>query len=128
MDLDCVVLDRAKSSTADSVTLGPSRQYLKHRLSSATIPLERIASGVFTMNPTPGHCQPAQSIPRMPLSKNLDLPSLSSKATVGRNSQFHDLTERDRELLGGIEYRSLKLLLKIVTGEIYLRVKGAGLN
>lgn len=51
------------------------------------------------------------------LSKNLDLPSLSSQATVGRNSQFHNLTSEDRDLLGGIEYRSLKLLLKIVTGK-----------
>ncbi|KAE8140841.1 cation transport protein-domain-containing protein [Aspergillus pseudotamarii] len=111
-DLD---LDRAKSTTADSMTLGSSRRYLKHRLSSTTIPLERIASRMFTMDPTPSHSQLAETLPRMPLSKDLDLPSLSSKATVGRNSQFHNLTERDRELLGGIEYRSLKLLLKIVT-------------
>lgn len=46
-----------------------------------------------------------------------DVPFLSRQATIGRNSQFHNLTTRDRELLGGIEYRSLKLLLKIVTGE-----------
>jgi hypothetical protein len=47
----------------------------------------------------------------------LDLPELSSHATIGRNSQFHNLTDEDRETLGGIEYRSLKLLLKIVTGK-----------
>lgn len=40
--------------------------------------------------------------------------SLSRQATVGRNSEFHNLTKQDRERLGGIEYRSLKLLLKIV--------------
>jgi hypothetical protein len=45
-----------------------------------------------------------------------DLPYLSREATVGRNSNFHRLTAQDRERLGGIEYRALKLLLKIVTG------------
>ncbi|RYC80585.1 Low-affinity potassium transport protein [Fusarium oxysporum f. sp. narcissi] len=43
-----------------------------------------------------------------------DRPFLSRQATIGRNSEFHNLTSHDRELLGGIEYRSLKLLLKIV--------------
>lgn len=50
--------------------------------------------------------------------RNLDLPHLSRHATVGRNSQFYNLTEHDRELLGGVEYRSLKLLLKIITGNL----------
>src|SRR6478735_8996193 len=45
-----------------------------------------------------------------------DRPFLSRQATIGRNSDFQNLTSHDRELLGGIEYRSLKLLLKIVTG------------
>ncbi|SPJ70348.1 probable potassium transporter TRK-1 [Fusarium torulosum] len=44
-----------------------------------------------------------------------DRPFLSRQATIGRNSEFHNLTSHDRELLGGIEYHSLKLLLKIVT-------------
>lgn len=44
-------------------------------------------------------------------------PFLSRQATVGRNSQFRNLTPEDRETLGGIEYRSLKLLLKIVVCE-----------
>jgi hypothetical protein len=43
---------------------------------------------------------------------------LSSQATIGRNSQFQNLTKEDRELLGGLEYRALKLLLKIVVGNI----------
>ena len=42
---------------------------------------------------------------------------LSRQATIGRNSQFRNLTSEDKEQLGGIEYRSLKLLLKIVTGK-----------
>ncbi|KPM37178.1 Low-affinity potassium transport protein [Neonectria ditissima] len=43
-----------------------------------------------------------------------DFPQLSREVTVGRNSSFHNMTSQDREELGGIEYRSLKLLLKIV--------------
>lgn len=42
------------------------------------------------------------------------LPTLSSKATIGRNSNFEHLTTTDREKLGGIEYRSLKLLRTLV--------------
>ncbi|RGP74662.1 low-affinity potassium transport [Fusarium sporotrichioides] len=44
-----------------------------------------------------------------------DIPQLSRQVTIGRNSHFKNLTEHDREVLGGIEYRTLKLLLKIVT-------------
>ncbi|EFQ96947.1 high-affinity potassium transporter [Nannizzia gypsea CBS 118893] len=40
--------------------------------------------------------------------------ALSQHASLGRNSDFYNLTREDREKLGGIEYRSLKLLLKIV--------------
>jgi Trk-type K+ transport system membrane component len=38
------------------------------------------------------------------------LPYLSYTATIGRNSMFVDLTEEQREELGGIEYRALKTL------------------
>lgn len=41
---------------------------------------------------------------------------LSHYATIGRNSEFTNMTRRDWEKLGGTEYRSLKLLLKIVVG------------
>ncbi|KAH6636449.1 cation transport protein-domain-containing protein [Chaetomium tenue] len=44
-----------------------------------------------------------------------EMPYLSKQATLGRNSSFHRLTAQDRERLGGIEYRALKLLQKIVT-------------
>jgi hypothetical protein len=42
------------------------------------------------------------------------MPYLSWTPTVGRNSAFIDLTEDQREELGGIEYRSLKLLAIIL--------------
>lgn len=38
------------------------------------------------------------------------MPYLSWQPTIGRNSAFMDLTEEQREELGGIEYRSLKTL------------------
>lgn len=43
-------------------------------------------------------------------------PYLSWEPTIGRNSAFPDLTEEQREELGGIEYRSLKTLALILTG------------
>jgi hypothetical protein len=41
---------------------------------------------------------------------------LSHFATIGRNSEFTNMTRSDWEKLGGTEYRSLQLLLKIVVG------------
>jgi potassium uptake Trk family protein len=43
-------------------------------------------------------------------------PYLSWEPTLGRNSQFPDLTEEQREELGGIEYRSLKTLALVLIG------------
>jgi potassium uptake Trk family protein len=42
------------------------------------------------------------------------LPGLSNQVTVGRNSNFSGLAAQDREELGGVEYRSLRLLLKVL--------------
>lgn len=44
-------------------------------------------------------------------------PYLSYTPSVGRNSQFYDLTDDQRNELGGIEYRSLKTLSWILVGE-----------
>lgn len=37
-----------------------------------------------------------------------------NKKSIGRNGQFFDLTEEQREYLGGVEYRALKVLFNIV--------------
>ncbi|MCJ1403412.1 low affinity potassium transporter [Xylographa trunciseda] len=42
------------------------------------------------------------------------MPYLSWQPTIGRNSAFVDLTEEQREELGGIEYRSLKTLAVVL--------------
>ena len=39
---------------------------------------------------------------------------LSWTPTVGRNSTFIKLTDEQKEELGGIEYRAVKLLIKII--------------
>lgn len=44
------------------------------------------------------------------------MPYLSWTPTLGRNSNFVDLSEEQREELGGIEYRALKLLAMILVG------------
>ncbi|ROT34443.1 potassium transporter [Sodiomyces alkalinus F11] len=49
----------------------------------------------------------------------VSLPRLSRSVTIGRNSNFFNLTEEDRETLGGVEYRGLKLLLKITSAVAY---------
>ncbi|KAJ6103334.1 hypothetical protein N7486_005761 [Penicillium sp. IBT 16267x] len=88
--------------------------------SATTRPLEQAASMMFRVG--------ASSVPRRSQSsvqgkkskyKQLALPNISTHATQSRNSQFHHLTAEDREMLGGIEYRSLKLLLKIVVGYFF---------
>lgn len=43
-----------------------------------------------------------------------EVPYLSWTPTIGRNSQFYKLTSEQRDELGGIEFRALKLLLKIL--------------
>jgi hypothetical protein len=75
--------------------------------------IEHAAASLFVLGKT------SPPSPRRSLSTSrgpADLPYLSQQVTVGRNSNFHKLTARDRERLGGIEYRALRLLLKIVSG------------
>jgi hypothetical protein len=108
---DC---ERTKSADAQ-IHAGTSRRRFKL---ARTNTLERVASTMFVLGPSASQPPRAPTQPLEPsLSQQLDLPELSSHATIGRNSQFHNLTDEDREMLGGIEYRSLKLLLKIVTGK-----------
>jgi hypothetical protein len=71
---------------------------------------------MFALNPSNRKRQHRRSISNNP--RPLDLPYISNSVTIGRNSTFHNLTAEDRERLGGIEYRALKLLLKIVTGSV----------
>ncbi|KAJ5484825.1 Low-affinity potassium transport protein [Penicillium diatomitis] len=91
-----------------------STRSIASRSRSRTV--ERAVSSIFVLGnaPTQGSSRPAPSE-----KKPLDLPNISSQATIGRNSQFYNLTAEDKARLGGIEYRSLKLLLRIVTGYFF---------
>ncbi|KAL4798730.1 cation transporter [Aspergillus venezuelensis] len=77
-------------------------------------PIDRVTTVTFARGTS--QTRNSQIRPAVSLSKHTSLPGLSSQATLGRNSQFLNLTAEDRERLGGVEYRSLKLLLKIVIG------------
>ncbi|KAL8399860.1 hypothetical protein RB594_000325 [Gaeumannomyces avenae] len=102
--------------TSHASSAGPSRRRTFHaaRGQSLTRSIEKTASSLLVLGPTTTIDRPRPSNlstrPRV-----ADLPQLSRQVTVGRNSNFYNLTESDREVLGGIEYRSLKLLLKIVS-------------
>jgi hypothetical protein len=77
--------------------------------------LERVASAALSIGPStrsksrPGTLRES--------TKPQGLPSLSKEVTVGRNSHFQNLSAEDRDILGGVEYVALKLLLKIIVGQ-----------
>jgi hypothetical protein len=77
--------------------------------------IERVASSLLVLGSTPSQSKSRPKTASTP--QQLDLPHISSQATIGRNSQFQNLTQEDRDLLGGLEYRALRLLLKIVIGK-----------
>ncbi|RYP17043.1 hypothetical protein DL767_010091 [Monosporascus sp. MG133] len=84
---------------------------------SAARSIEQAATSMFVLGPSQSQARRQSNVSARP--RVADLPYLSKTATVGRNSQFHNLTAQDRDRLGGIEYRSLKLLLKIVTSYFF---------
>lgn len=97
---------------------GPTPELSRLRRLSTTLPLQQVASMMFVVGGSSGRnmSRGRHDSQQKPAFKQLDMPNISSQATQGRNSQFYNLTAEDRDRLGGIEYRTLKLLLKIVTG------------
>ncbi|KAA8645249.1 hypothetical protein EYZ11_011350 [Aspergillus tanneri] len=116
----------AKTRTTET-SRGLDQSIKNKLLHGDTAPLEHVVSMFVVGDPSSrGRRHQSQAARKISLSQQLDLPELSSQATLGQNSQFHNLTAEDREILGGIEYRSLKLLLKIVTGYFFgLHIFGA---
>ncbi|PGH15107.1 hypothetical protein AJ79_02633 [Helicocarpus griseus UAMH5409] len=99
------------------------------RLLSHAVSVERAASNAFILG---NASKPSRSRSNPPsrsssrAGRSPDMPYLSYQPTVGRNSRFLDLTDEQRDELGGIEYRSLKLLAKIVFGYyVFWHVFGA---
>lgn len=74
--------------------------------SSVVPPDDQISAALFR-----SRTNTFKSLRRSNTSQDKDpMPYLSWQPTIGRNSAFVDLTEEQREELGGIEYRSLKTL------------------
>ncbi|KAI2700834.1 hypothetical protein CBS147354_9773 [Penicillium roqueforti] len=95
-----------------------SRRPTTRSMQSRTHTLERVVTSVFILGGFSSSDRGMPTTKRRDI-KQLNLPHMSSQATIGRNSRFHNLSAKDRETLGGIEYRSLKLLLKIVVGYFF---------
>ncbi|ODH13097.1 hypothetical protein ACO22_07604 [Paracoccidioides brasiliensis] len=124
-------------STEEPPSSGPSGDHDRRRLPtmerifSRAVSMEYAASNAFILgkashkrsrsrssNPGSRSSSKARQSPNMPY--------LSYQPTIGRNSRFLDLTDEQRDELGGIEYRSLRLLAKIVFGYyVFWHVFGA---
>ncbi|KAL4999655.1 cation transport protein-domain-containing protein [Aspergillus recurvatus] len=106
-DRGCPIIEIDHTPNKDGIDGGDER--ISRQLSNISV--HRVRGLTFAQSPRHRGSRVAVS-----LSKNASLPGLSSQATLGRNSQFLNLTTEDRERLGGVEYRSLRLLLKIAIG------------
>ncbi|KAF4968774.1 hypothetical protein FSARC_3903 [Fusarium sarcochroum] len=106
-------------SRTQSTPVGSLRRRRSAGLSLAQVrSVERVATvatSLFVIGNTAQGPKERQ-LARAPTLAAGDFPQLSREVTVGRNSIFHNLSSDDREELGGIEYKSLKLLLKIIVG------------
>lgn len=86
--------------TSPNPSHGSSHEQISHRKSAASSSHE---------NRTPVHLQrPEQGF-------NINSFLRQNRAQIGRNGQFFNLTAQEREYLGGVEYRALKLLIAAVT-------------
>ncbi|KAK2802597.1 low affinity potassium transporter [Onygenales sp. PD_10] len=109
-------------STEDQSMPGPSGENERRklptmgRLLSHAVSIERAATNAFVLGNDSRKRSRSASGRRDSSStrRALEMPYLSYDPLMGRNSKFLDLTDEQRDELGGIEYRSLKLLAKIV--------------
>lgn len=123
-DVDAIRPALQRTSSALSSVSGLSRRR-PYKFSAnqpalmTTRSLERAATSILALGhtPPPPKHKSSSVLPTEP--KTLDLPYLTRQVTVGRNSRFYNLTSTDREVLGGIEYRALKLLLKFILGYFF---------
>ncbi|KAF8537025.1 cation transport protein-domain-containing protein [Trichophaea hybrida] len=126
-DDDTHTLGRSRTAAEDGVSSPPARSYSfagaatnassfvrLRRLPSVLPPAQTVLSTAFSPG-TAQHRKRHRLFPRKP-TKEVPMPYLSYQPTVGRNSEFVNLTDEQRDELGGIEYRSLKLLGRILWG------------
>ncbi len=93
-------LSSRKSGTLDNVKVSPADE--------AALPSARSKTRTGTFSSLKGWASK---------ENEQAAPYLSWQPTIGRNSAFVDLTEEQREELGGIEYRSLKTLAVVLVCE-----------
>ncbi|CAZ79196.1 unnamed protein product [Tuber melanosporum] len=93
--------------------LPPLEQFLPR---ASTV--ERVISSAFSVgqHPKRRNTSPFSRLSRKTAKEPPNMPYLSYTPTLGRNSQFVGLSDEERDELGGIEYRSLKLLAKVLVG------------
>jgi hypothetical protein len=106
-----------QTTEAENDSAHRQRKHVKNegRAIFAAKSIENAASSMFVLGSRPIPSERRLSNTSQHSRPN-NLPGLSKQVTIGRNSQFHDLTAEDAEKLGGTEYAALKLLLKIVCG------------
>lgn len=121
-------LVQARSTEGDEANFQMRRRAIRRGSDTDRISLQRVVSNIFVLD---------ENVPRRTFSGSINQPyaerrnsnsshrdrasavqrlKLSANAIMGRNSNFANLSEHDKDRLGGIEYRSLKLLLKIILG------------
>ncbi|KAI8278233.1 hypothetical protein K4K60_006387 [Colletotrichum sp. SAR11_57] len=101
----------ANQESAPSGMLEPIEEGQRLNLStSSTEPLSPKS------NATPRRRPFSRDSGRVSISEGFDFKTFihENKTSIGRNGQFFDLTEEQREYLGGVEYRALKILFTIV--------------
>ncbi|KAG0637192.1 cation transport protein-domain-containing protein [Tuber brumale] len=93
--------------------LPPIEQFLPR---ASTV--EHVISSTFSLgqHPKRRNTSPFSRLSRKTAKEPPNMPYLSYTPTLGRNSQFVGLSDEERDELGGIEYRSLKLLAKVLVG------------
>lgn len=77
-------------------------------------PMARISSGLDTLPNNSDDEEHYLSEGRHSLDRTMSTNYLSWKPTIGRNSTFVHLNDTQKEELGGVEYRAIKLLIKLL--------------
>ena len=102
--IDSTTLSKNKTNNTDVISVTPLEdQSALSRFRSRTGTFQRLGRSNTTQEKDP-------------------MPYLSWQPTIGRNSAFVDLTEEQREELGGIEYRSLKTLAIVLVCKSFVSI------
>lgn len=118
--------ERPKRDHAESTDPALANDGSRSRRINLIAPLWRLRHKAVSEGPAMvGRSMSAFSRRTMSFSRSQDrdmadpMPYLSWQPTIGRNSMFIDLTEDQREELGGVEYRSLKTLAIILVSYFF---------